>query len=124
MRIFGALFLCVCLMGSLPASAQPVEEPPSLDRVIEEYERNESELARLKEQQGSVPTTQEAARLRARVGELEVRQEELAQALEEIVGPAPAAVSHEKPVALEEQMDALETRHDTTLEKDVEERLR
>lgn len=124
MRVFGMLFLSACLLGCHLASAEPEEEPLPLAQIIEEYERNEAELGRLKGQAESAPTTQEAARLRATVGELEARQEELSQALERIVGPLPPTVSHENPVALEQQVDALETRHDATLEKNVEQRLR
>lgn len=124
MRLFALFLLSAGLWGFSPARALAAEESLPLAGIIEEYEHNEAELARLKEQLESARATQEAARLRARVEELERRQEELAQTLEKIVGPAPAAVSHEKPVPLEGQMDTLETRHETTLEKDVEQRLK
>lgn len=123
MRIFRALFLCLCLMGSRPASAQPADESLPLSRVIEEYERNEVELSRLKGQLESAPTTQEAARLRSRVGELEARQDELVRALEERVGPLPPAVRDEPPVPAEKRLDSQRVRDEAILDKDVERRL-
>jgi hypothetical protein len=124
MRTAPVLLLFVWLFSAPWVHAEPPGEAPSLAKIIEEYEHNEAELARLNGEIGSASTSQERDRLQTQIQELEGRQEELAQALEKIVGPPPAAVTPEEPVPLEEQVKSQELRHDTTLEKNVEQRLR
>ena len=128
--IFPALlawFLCVG--GGGVCSAQPARtesEEGSLAARVDEFERNEKELAAatasLAGGAGGL-TAPERSRLARRVSQLQARQAVLLQELERLAGPLPPAVRRETPSPPEEQQESRRQRDDAILEKDVERRL-
>ncbi len=99
------------------ASAQEA----SLAQLIEEYEKTEKELLRLREQQKQTRAASETQRLHAQIQLLEAQQAKRAEALEKIV-PQPPAVLPEKTVPLERVIRLQEKRQDAVLEKNLDRR--
>lgn len=84
----------------------------------------DGELARAREELKTASTVAELTRIQARIQGIAQDQKVLLKELEAMVGPGPAAVLPETPNPLEEQSKIQEKRLETTLESNVEQRLR
>ncbi len=106
-----------------PAAEAPAPAAGSLKQRLDQWAQVEDELAALQRALDTA-TAQEARRqLKTQISELQTTQEDLLQAIEQLVGPLPPAVRDEPPIALEEQLDAQLQHHEAILESDEESRL-
>lgn len=125
MRI--AVLLLAAVLGHAAAGyADEALSPgpaPSLESHLEEYDRLEAALAEARQHLQAATSRAERRRVQARIRELEIAQEQVAAALERLVGPPPPTVRPERPSSLDQQRAAQEQRQETVVERDVDQRL-
>lgn len=114
-------FSCPCSSADPPPS--PVETSFSLERLIQDYEAVERDLAKAREALKEASTASERRRIEAWIQELQRRQQELVDALERKAGPLPPAVRDQPALPPEKRLDSQRIRDEAVLEKDVDRRL-
>jgi len=119
----GWLFFC-CPCGFADPPPSLAETSVSLERLIQDYEAVERDLAKAREALKEAQTASQRRRTLAWIQELQRRQQELVDALEQKTGPLPPAVPDQPALPPEKRLDSQRIRDEAVLEKDVERRLR
>jgi len=126
-RLAKAVLIVGFLLGRefcLPAERLGwAEEEISLERRIAAIESIDKELAEAKKQLKEEKSALNRRQLQVHIEELQRKQEQSLQELEQIVGPLPPAVRSERSVPLEQLIKSQEKRQEKALETDVERRL-
>ncbi|MBI3312481.1 MAG: hypothetical protein HYZ88_03035 [Candidatus Omnitrophica bacterium] len=117
------MVLLVFLKAAPVVWSEEILPQESLVELVEAYEKTEKELALLERDLKSSKGRQENRLLQGRIQQMKSLQDQRAAAIERMVGPLPVVEPTLKN-PLESQIEAQEKRHETVLEKDVEDRLR
>lgn len=118
-----SLVLLVASSAGAELAGEPAPPKSQLEQQLDELDAVDQELAAIQQQLRSPTDAVLRRRLRARLRALRATQEQLLQAIEQVVGPLPPTARPDVRLPLEEQAKARQRHHEALLERDVQRRL-
>lgn len=110
-----------CLMSAPSAVADETARPAAvrLQQLLDELDHVDQQLREAIQQRADVATWRDRRALNRRITQLQDTQARLLRDIEQLVGPQPTTVQPDTPLPLEEDLKALQRRHDALQDNDA-----